>query len=327
MNSRTISFKTEIPGRLDKILGDYLKSVPQPQEISRSQLQRAISEGGVTVDGRVVMHTGFAVESGMQIAFTPPAPPSTTLASFETEFEVLHEDSDCIVINKPPGLTMHPGAGNSSETLANALVGRMSPSGGGESHRPGIVHRLDKDTSGVVVVAKNPESHAALTEQFSKRTTARAYKALVLATPRGKRAVDKDDSGTIDAPIGRHPAKRTLMAVIPDGRKAVTHWSAVERMPHGCLLDLRLETGRTHQLRVHLNHVGSPIIGDPVYGDFSSLPKTLREASEKFGRQALHAYMLGFRHPRTGEALSFNAPLPADFEELVSTFRSEIPRI
>jgi 23S rRNA pseudouridine1911/1915/1917 synthase len=219
---------------------------------------------------------------------------------------------------------MHPGAGNRDETLVNALVHRF-----GEqvvflsSGRPGIVHRLDKDTSGVVVVARDVETLNALSAQFAARTVGRAYKALVFSTPRAQRQINLSDRGKVDAAIGRHPTKRTSMAVVKEGgKRAVTNWGVVERMPYGTLIVARLETGRTHQIRVHMNHIHSPVIGDLTYGDFSGLPHELRMNAQRFGRQALHAYRIEFEHPVTKERLSFESPLPEDFRKLIDEFRA-----
>jgi 23S rRNA pseudouridine1911/1915/1917 synthase len=191
----------------------------------------------------------------------------------------------------------------------------------GEHDRPGIVHRLDKDTTGVVVVAKSTPVHAALSKQFADRTTERSYRALVYTTPRAKRVVQLQDHGEIAKPIGRHPTQRTLMTISEKGKPAVTQWRVVERFAYGTVVECRLQTGRTHQIRVHMDSIGCPVIGDATYGDFSNLPSQLREAAERFGRQALHAATLAFRHPISGEQLSFSAELPADFQSLLEFFR------
>jgi 23S rRNA pseudouridine1911/1915/1917 synthase len=175
----------------------------------------------------------------------------------------------------------------------------------------------------VVVVAKSTSVHAALSKQFAERTIERSYQALVFTTPRAKRAVQLAENGEVRAPIGRHPTQRTLMAVVERGRPAVTHWSVEQRFVYGTLLCCKLETGRTHQIRVHMHHIGSPVIGDPIYGDFSNLPLKLREAAERFGRQALHAASLTFTHPVTGDRLSFSSPYPADFAGLLAVFAEE----
>jgi len=242
--------------------------------------------------------------------------------------EVLHEDESLLVINKPAGLTMHPGAGNRAHTLVNALVAHFGAGStpelfsSGVTGRPGIVHRLDRDTTGLVVVAKTAHALHSLSRQFATRTVGRAYCALVLSTPRGLRAVNTVDGGTIDRPIGRHPTKRTLMAIAAEGRRAVTHWRVLERFAYGTLIEARLETGRTHQIRVHFDSLGCPVIGDKTYGDFSPLPQTLRRAAERFGRQALHAQVLEFDHPVSHKRLAFSGEPPSDFAALLEAFRT-----
>lgn len=310
------------PTRLDRVLVDALAG---GLGISRSQVERMIEAGAVEVNGKVARKPALKVEQGDYVCLVGLAEPERQLTPYDFKLSVLFEDEHLLVVDKPAGLAMHPGAGNRAETLANAVVGHVggSQSGVGEVDRPGIVHRLDKDTTGVVVVAKTTPVHAALSKQFAERTIERSYQALVFTTPRARRAVQLADSGDVRAPIGRHPTQRTMMAVVERGRAAVTHWSVEQRFVYGTLLRCRLETGRTHQIRVHMNHIGSPVIGDPVYGDFSNLPQKLREAAQTFGRQALHAATLSFTHPVTGQRVSFSAPCPADFEELLAVFARE----
>ncbi len=278
--------------RLDQALARLL-----PGE-SRSRLARLIGEGHVRVDGAQVpgkrkVKSGEAVEVSLvprqeESAFRPEA----------IALEVLHEDRDVLVVNKPAGLVVHPGSGNWAGTMLNALLHHAPAS----KHlaRAGIVHRLDKDTSGLLVVAKNEPAQAALVKELAARDVKRKYLALV----RGK----VEAPGRVDAPIGRHPVQRTRMAVVASGKPAVTHYRVKKRFPHHTLLECDLETGRTHQIRVHLASIGHPIEGDPVYAGRAKSP---------FGRQALHAWKLAFTHPRTGKAMSFEAPLPADFTALL----------
>jgi 23S rRNA pseudouridine1911/1915/1917 synthase len=318
--------------RLDRFLS---ASFP---ELSRTRLQALIKEGHVALGGATIEDVKYAVKPGdhFEIALPPPQPPLPQAQAIP--LNVVYEDDAIIVIDKPAGLVVHPGAGNIDKTLVNALIAHCgkSLSGIGGVARPGIVHRLDKDTSGLLVVAKTDEAHRALSEQFAdhgrKRELERVYLALVWGAPPRK-------SGSIDAPIGRHSTSRTKMAVVPvekGGREAVTHYRVLETFGHkagprgpepvASLLECRLETGRTHQVRVHLASIGTPLIGDPVYGTgFKSKVRTLPETRQArlagFKRQALHAGSLAFAHPKTGTLLKFNCPPPADFATLIETFK------
>ena len=318
-SSHQVTYQGE-PARLDKVLVSELEGV---RECSRSQIERWIEQGLVTVNAQVITKSSWKVSSGDIIELLAPSDTPTALSPFQFKLDILFEDSELLVINKPAGLSVHPGAGNRDQTLANAVVHHVGQSqlSVGQSDRPGIVHRLDKDTTGALVIAKSTATHAALARQFADRTIERAYRALVFTTPRARRPVQVADEGEISAPIGRHPTKRTLMAIVEHGKPAVTHWRVFERFAYATLLECRLRTGRTHQIRVHLHSLGCPVIGDKTYGDFTNLPQKLRDAADKFGRQALHAYTLGFEHPVTKERLSFTAPVPDDFEALVATFR------
>lgn len=306
--------------RLDKIIVEHLSSSLM---CSRSQVEKWIEGGLVSVNGRVVTKPALKVGDGAVIEVRVPPENGSHLKPLDLSLEILWEDAHLIVINKPAGISMHPGAGNDTHTIANAVVHHVGKKqlAVGESDRPGIVHRLDKDTTGVVVVAKSTPVHAALSRQFADRTVGRSYQALVYSTPRAVRAIQAEEQGEVVAPIGRHPTHRKMMAIVEHGRPATTGWRVLERFPHGTLVECILKTGRTHQIRVHMNSIGSPVIGDPVYGDFSNLPKPLRAAASLFGRQALHAATLSFTHPISKERLSFSAPLPQDFQELVRVFR------
>ena len=307
--------------RLDKAIVQELST---RYHYSRSLVERWIEQGRVSVSGARVLKSSHKVEQGDSIVIASFKEQPTELLPYERSLSILYEDGDLLVINKPAGLSMHPGAGNRDETLANAVVSHVGRHQlhVGEPERPGIVHRLDKDTTGVVVVAKSTPVHAALAKQFAERTIDRAYRALVFTTPRARRAVQLFDEGEVNTPIGRHPTNRKRMAVVEGGKAAVTRWRVVERFTYGTLIECRLQTGRTHQIRVHMESIGSPIIGDRVYGDFTSLPPRLRDAAERLGRQALHAYSLAFTHPSSGERLSFNAPVPRDLEDLIGLFRT-----
>lgn len=265
--------------------------------LSRSRLQSLVREGSVTVDGGIVS-PGKKLREGETVLLTVPRPAEDTNRAEAIAMEILHEDEDIIVINKPPGLVVHPAAGHASGTLVNALLhhcGALSVIGGVE--RPGIVHRLDKETSGCIVAAKNDAAHQDLARQFASREVTKIY--LALASGRFPRK-----SGTVAAPIGRHRVHRQKMAVVPEGkgRAASTDWRILCALPAGSLVECTLHSGRTHQIRVHLKHLGHPVLGDPVYGK-----------REGFARQMLHAWKLGFSHPRTGKRLDFTAPIPPDF--------------
>ena len=320
------TFEGEEAGRLDIIVTDFLATNLKQEAPSRSQIKRWIEGGYIEVNGIAFTKAGSKVEPSDLITINKWTEAELELEAYEYPLNVLFEDSDIIVINKPAGLTVHPGAGNKSETLVNALIHHFKSNSfekefNGE--RPGIVHRLDKDTSGVMVVAKNISSLSNLSSQFSERTINRKYVALAFSTPRRTRQVDKQESGEIEAPVGRDQKNRIRMTVTEkNSRPAVTEWRVIERMNYAVLLELTLKTGRTHQIRVHLNHVESPIIGDPVYGDFSGLPNELKLAANKLGRQALHAKYLEFAHPKTSERLNFESALPDDMSELISVFRA-----
>ena len=315
-----IEYKGEL-GRLDRVL---VAELAESLACSRSQVERWIEQGRVTVDGQQVLKPAFKVESAAIIELSSVEEPTTTLQPLELSLEILFEDKHLLVINKPHGLSMHPGAGNATHTLANAVVGHVGKVQlqVGEANRPGIVHRLDKDTTGIVVVAKSTVVHAALSKQFAERSIDRRYWALVFSTPRSVRAIQQQDQGEVQAPIGRHPTNRKIMAITEQGRPSLTRWRVLERFSHGTLLECVLQSGRTHQIRVHMTSIGSPLIGDKSYGDLSNLPKGLKDASNEFGRQALHAATLSFIHPISSEQLTFSAPLPQDFKALVELFRT-----
>lgn len=320
---KVVSFESLEDERLDKLVARKLEE--EPWGVTRSKCKQLIERGRIEVDGQLAMKAGTPVKAGSVITcHLDTLHEAREIKPYSHPLEILHEDEELLVINKPAGLVVHPGAGTGHETLVNALVDYFGGSFAGKftsDARPGIVHRLDKDTTGALLIAKNDRALAALSEQFKERTASRRYYALVLSTPRKLRGVDKEDSGVIDAPLDRHPAKRTLMAVVEDGRRAVTHWRVLERMNYGSLVEAKLETGRTHQVRVHFNHIGSPVIGDRAYGDFSPLPHALFRLQEEFGRQALHAHFISFVHPTTGEKIQIEVPMPSEMERLVDEFR------
>jgi 23S rRNA pseudouridine1911/1915/1917 synthase len=321
--------------RLDRVLARHVA------DLSRTRLKALIEAGAVALDGRTIRDPSHRVNSGAAIAVEVPEPEPAKPKAEPIPLKVIYEDDDIIVIDKPRNLVVHPAAGNWTGTLVNALIAHCgsSLSGIGGERRPGIVHRLDKDTSGVMVVAKNDRAHRALAAQFADHGQSgapfeRSYLALVWGAP------DRPH-GVIDKPIDRHPKARDRMAVSAGGREAVTHWQVLERYagkpgPHrpgkagkpekaaapvASLLACRLETGRTHQIRVHLAAIGHPVMGDPVYaGGFRTktalLPPDAQAALEALGRQALHAHILAVKHPSTGEIVTFRSELPPDLARL-----------
>ncbi|HEX4944886.1 MAG TPA: RluA family pseudouridine synthase, partial [Usitatibacteraceae bacterium] len=284
--------------RLDQALARL-----RPKE-SRSRLARLVEEGAVLVDGERV-RPRHKLRGGEQVEVTlVPRPEESAFQPEEIALDVVHEDDDVLVVAKPAGLVVHPGSGNWAGTMLNALLHRVPALKG--LPRAGIVHRLDKETSGLLVVAKHEAAMQDLVRQLQARTVKRTY----LAIARGVMAGE----GTVDAPIGRHPKQRTRMAVVPGGKPAVTHYRVRERFGAHALLECDLETGRTHQIRVHLASIGHPLEGDPVYG---------ARGARRLPRQALHAWKLAFIHPGTGKMVRFTAPPPEDFEALVEALRSE----
>ena len=277
--------------------------------LTRSAAQRLLEAGQVTSRGRVLKKND-RLEAGEPLEVELPAPQPLALTAEDIPLDIVYEDGDLIVLNKPKGLVVHPAAGHWSGTLVNALLHhcRDSLSGINGALRPGIVHRIDKDTSGLLVVAKNDFAHQSLAAQLQDHSLARVYVCLVTG---GMRA----DSGTVDAPIGRHPTDRKRMAVVADGRPAVTHWQVLERFSGYTLLECRLETGRTHQIRVHMAHIGHPIVGDMVYG--RKKPELGQDT------QCLHARAITFRHPRTGETVTLTCPLPPYLEALLRRLRAK----
>lgn len=288
--------------RLDTFLTAHLRAH------SRSRIKAFIEDGHVSVEGSVAK-PALHLRRGQRIEVEVPPPPPGTLTPEEMPLPVVFEDEHLLVINKPPDLTVHPGAGRASGTLVNAVLARVPGLAGvGSRQRPGIVHRLDKDTSGLLVVAKTPAAYASLQPQVARRTMNRTYLALV-------HGVVSHDENTINAPIGRHPRHRTRMAVVSRGREAITRYRVLERLVRYTLVEVQLVTGRTHQIRVHFAHVGHPVAGDPVYAG--------RPDELGIGRQALHAYRLQFVHPVSGKEMVFEVLPPADFAAAVERARAQ----
>ncbi len=309
--ARTVVVPDEAAGRrFDAVLADLFP------EFSRSRLSEWIKSGDALLDGRLVRGRD-AVRGGESVSLTVVLEVQTHAVAEDIPLDVLYEDPAVFVLDKPAGLVVHPGAGNPSGTLVNALLHRDPTLA--NLPRAGIVHRLDKDTSGVMVVARTLEAHTALVEQLSARGVHRQYLAVVVGA--------LVSGGTANAPIDRHPRDRIRMAVREDGREAITHYRLRERFRAHTALECRLETGRTHQIRVHMAHLKHPIVGDPLYGGPLKLPRgatpELIEALRGFKRQALHAETLEFAHPTTGEPIRCTAPVPADMRALMDALRDD----
>jgi 23S rRNA pseudouridine1911/1915/1917 synthase len=286
--------------RIDKVISD------RNDEWSRSQVQLWIKDDLLLVNGEKVK-ANYKCVTGDEITISVPEPEPLKIEAEEMDLEYVYEDSDVLVVNKPRGMVVHPAPGHSSGTLVNGLMAHCKDlSGINGVMRPGIVHRIDKDTSGLLMVAKNDLAHASLVEQLKAKTTKRIYKAIV-------HGVISHENGTIDAPIGRDKSDRQKMTVTDENsRDAVTHFNVIERFKDFTYVECRLETGRTHQIRVHFKYIGFPLAGDPKYGPKRTLP---------IEGQALHAEVIGFDHPRTGEYLEFSKEIPSEMEQLLKQLR------
>mgnify|MGYP004506680623 FL=1 len=304
MDTRTLTATTESAGvRLDAFLAARLP------DLTRSAAARLIEGGLVTVDGKPAGKSA-RLTGGETVSVTLPQAEEPEARPQDIPLEVVYEDADVIVVNKPVGMVVHPAPGHPDGTLVNALLHHCagSLSGIGGQLRPGIVHRIDRDTSGLIIAAKNDAAHACLAAQLADHTLARTYECLAVGN-------FKEDSGTVDAPIGRHRTDRKKMAVVPDGRRAVTHWEVIARYQGVTHLRCRLETGRTHQIRVHLAYIGHPILGDTVYGAKKPVPGLTG--------QCLHATGLQFLHPSTGEKITLTCPLPEEFTKMLKKLQSQ----
>ena len=287
--------------RLDAFLASSLDG------LTRSQATRLIESGEVAVNGRAVSKS-YKLAGGEDVAVTLPEPEPVEAVPQDIPLDVVYEDADVIVVNKPSGMVVHPAPGHPDGTLVNALLyhcaGTLSGIGG--ALRPGIVHRIDRDTSGLIIAAKNDAAHQYLSAQLADHTLARTYECIVVGKLR-------EDRGTVDAPIARHPTDRKRMAVVAGGREAVTHWEVIARYPGYTHVRCRLETGRTHQIRVHMAYIGHPILGDTVYGAKKEVPGLTG--------QCLHAVGLRFLHPRTHEVVELFCPLPEEFTRMLQKIR------
>ena len=279
--------------------------------LTRSAAQKLLEQGAVTAGGRALKKNA-KLETGTELSLSLPDPEPIDVAPQDIPLDVVYEDEDVIVINKPVGLVVHPAPGHPDGTLVNALLYHCgdSLSGINGQLRPGIVHRIDRDTSGLIIAAKNDAAHLALSAQLQDHSLARTYEAIVVGGLR-------EDAGTVDAPIARHRTDRKKMAVDPEGRRAVTHWEVLGRYRGYTHIRCRLETGRTHQIRVHMASIGHPLLGDTVYGAKKPVPG--------LAGQCLHARALTFRHPRTGEPVTVTCPLPDWFQAQLNRLEREMP--
>ena len=287
--------------RLDAFLASSLDG------LTRSQAARLIESGEVAVNGKTAGKS-YKLAGGEDIAVTLPEPEPVEAVPQDIPLDVVYEDADVIVVNKPSGMVVHPAPGHPDGTLVNALLYHCAGtlSGVGGALRPGIVHRIDRDTSGLIIAAKNDAAHQYLSAQLADHTLARTYECIVVGALR-------EDRGTVDAPIARHPTGRKRMAVVAGGREAVTHWEVIARYPGYTHVRCRLETGRTHQIRVHMAYIGHPILGDTVYGAKKEVPGLTG--------QCLHAVGLRFLHPRTHEVVELSCPLPEEFTRMLQKIR------
>ncbi|MCV3114257.1 RluA family pseudouridine synthase [Enterococcus hirae] len=301
MTELNATIQTET-GRIDKVLTGLFN------DYSRSQIQLWLKDGAVSVNGQVVK-ANYKVKKNDEIVIAVPEPETLSIEAEDIPLEIVYEDEAVAVVNKPQGMVVHPSAGHPNGTMVNALMYHVKDlSSINGVIRPGIVHRIDKDTSGLLMVAKNDLAHESLAKQLKDKTSLRKYVALV-------HGVIPHEKGTINAPIGRSKVNRKMQAVREDGKPAVTHFNVLERFNDFTLVELTLETGRTHQIRVHMKYIGYPLAGDPVYGPSKTL---------KVNGQFLHAKLLGFTHPITGQKMVFEAPLPTIFEKTLEKLRKSV---
>ncbi|ANU12199.1 RNA pseudouridine synthase ylyB [Planococcus antarcticus DSM 14505] len=302
MEDLTIEITEEMAGeRVDKAVSSI------DEDWSRSQIANWVKEGAVKVNG-IIVKPNYKVRLQDIIIVTPPELEELDVVPEDLNLEIVYEDEDVLVVNKPKGMVVHPAPGHADGTLVNGLMHHCTDlSGINGVVRPGIVHRIDKDTSGLLMVAKNDVAHTSLVDQLVKKTVTRKYVALV-------HGHIPHDKGTIQAPIARDPKERQNMAIVDKGKHAVTHFRVLERFGDFTLVECRLETGRTHQIRVHMKYIGYPLVGDPKYG-----PKKTMDV----GGQALHAEVIGFVHPKTNEYMEFSAEPPAEFSELLESLRDK----
>lgn len=278
-------------------------------EFSRSRVSALMLEGAVSVDGEVQVKPSYKVSAGQKVVLAVPQVRSVDIVPQNIPLDILYQDADVVIVNKPCGMVVHPAAGNEDRTLVNALLYHVRDlSGIGGEMRPGIVHRLDKDTSGLILIAKNDRAHSLLSDQFKERSMEKHYRAVAFGNFR-------EDNGLIDAPIARHPVDRKKMAIVPDGKPSQTEWKVIERLKSATYLDVHLLTGRTHQIRVHMNSIGHSLLGDRIYA-----PNI--KTCVHIPRLMLHAYSLAFTHPTSGERIEMVAPLPEKFDATLEKLRN-----
>lgn len=289
--------------RLDVCICEFLN------QFSRSRIQKLLKNGSILVNGDV-KKSGYSVRTDDEIIINIPEPEELLIEAENIPLDILYEDQDCLVVNKPKGMVVHPAAGHYTGTLVNAIMFycKDSLSGINGVLRPGIVHRIDRDTSGSIIICKNDTAHASIAQQLKEHSINRIYHAICYGNI-------KDDTGTINAPIGRHPIERKKMAIVPGGKEAITHYEVLERFGNYTYIKFKLETGRTHQIRVHMASIGHPLLGDTVYGSNKDPFHT--------NGQVLHAKTLGFIHPTSKEYIETDAPLPDYFTSLLNKFRNQ----
>ena len=289
----------------DMRIDAYLRSYT---ELSRSRISTLMLEGALCVDGVIQVKPSFRVEAGQKLELSIPEVRPVAIEPQNIPIDILYQDSDVVIVNKPCGMVVHPAAGNEDRTLVNALLYHVKDlSGIGGEMRPGIVHRLDKDTSGLILIAKNDKAHTVLSEQFKERSMEKHYRAVAFGN-------FPNESGLIDAPIARHPVDRKKMAIVPGGKPSQTEWKVLEHLRSAAYLDVHLLTGRTHQIRVHMHSIGHPLLGDRIYA-----PNI--KTSTHIPRLMLHAYSLSFTHPTSLERITLTAPLPEEFSASLEKLR------
>lgn len=305
MNLYELTVGSESDGeRLDVFINAFIS------DLTRSHIQKLIKSENVRVNNIIVTKPAYKINLEDRVIVDLPDAVELKIEAQDIPLDILYEDDDVLVVNKPKGMVVHPAAGHFTDTLVNAIMFHCKDNLSGINGvlRPGIIHRIDKDTTGSLIICKNDFSHFFISEQLKEHSLGRVYKAIVIGNI-------KDDEGCINAPIGRHHTERKKMAVVPNGKEAITHYKVLERFPGYTFMEFRLETGRTHQIRVHMSHIGHPLLGDEVYGGKNSTFKT--------EGQTLHAQAISFIHPRTNERIAVEAPLPEYFNKILNKLREK----